>query len=426
MNIIQPEELEQILRVRDMGIARVDAATRTRKRQLEAKNNEEYDKIPIPRLYPFNNKSVFIDSLVQKDMNFQYDVLLDMYCKGFTINDNGYIVSRYGNLGAVAISDLYRGELRDYGNQCTSTLGRKIQSSNINECIIEFFIAQMRILYFYKFLTYFKQFTDFKIGTPMAHIIAQHYGLNTQFLDLTDDVKVALFFACCKHIGNNKYRPIGENDLSELGEYGVLYHGCEDEFTQVIGYQPFTRCYKQRGYYIDTAVRCPCWEFSLTKMDNFTKSIFKRTPELSKKIFEEFEGGQRLFPKDSLFYFEEQISYIKTTKVFPEEIFEETCDLITCYLGDYVERGVMRSEILRLVTKDWLRNMSKEHEISYSERIQLPSGVSVIIENLNKIWNPSQYVKDEDILAWGRETIRSESGFYLSKGVGGIYMIDEV
>lgn len=427
MNIIQPEELEQILLVRDMGIARVDAATQTRKRQLQAKNNEEYNSIPIPRLYPFNHESVFLNKSNQdkENKNFRDDVLLDMYCRGFTININGYTVSKYGNLGAVAISDLYRGELRDYGNQCTSTLGRVICGTDINRYITEFFIAQMRILCFYKFLTYFKQYTDFRIGTPMAHVIAQHYGLKTQFLDLTDDVKVALFFACCKYIGNNKYRPIDENDLAELGEYGVLYHGCEDNYTQIIGYQPFTRCYKQRGYFIDTAATKPCWEFSLTSTDNFTKSLFKRTPKLSKRIFEEFDGGNMLFPKDSLFYFEEQISFIMKTKIFPEEIFEQTYDLVNSYFKDYVKKGIVKKELMEQTTKDWIRSALKEYGILFSEKMRLPAGIDSMIEEFNKKWNPIQYAKDEDIIAWGRKTIPAEGGFYLSMGVGGIYMLDE-
>lgn len=426
MNIIQPEELEQIIRVRDIGIARVDAATQTRKKQLNAKTDEEYNNILIPRLYPFNSESVFVDCIQskQEERKFHEDFLLDMYCRGYTMNINGYIVSKYGNLGTVALSDLYRGEIRDYGNQCTSTLGRIIKSEKLEDKIIEFFIGQMRILCFFSFLTLFRQFTDFKIGTPMAHIIAQHYGLNTQFLDLTDDVKVALFFACCKHIGNNKYRPIDKNDLSEIGEYAVLYHGIEDETTQIIGYQPFTRCYKQRGYFIDTASSIPCWSYSLTNTDNFTKSIFKRTPELSKRIFDEFDEGDALFPKDSLFYFDQEISQIMKINRFPEQIFCQTYDIITSYLETYKNNNLIDGAMLTLITKDWIREKLIDRKIEFNDRMELPPRKIDVIKELNRKWNPAQYKIDEDIIAWGRETIRFEDGFYISKGRSGIHMID--
>ncbi len=425
MNFIQQEELEQLLRVRDMGIARVDIATQTRIKQLNAKTDEEYDGIQIPRLFPFNYQSIFLDYVDKKDEINDDNFLLDMYCRGYTININGYVVSKYGNLGAVAVSDLYRGEIKDYGSTCKSSLGRNIKSDSIEDKIIDFFIGQMRILCFFEFLKLFKQFTNFQIGTPMAHVIAQHYGLNTQFLDLTDDVKVALFFACCMHIGNNKYRPINSNDISEIGEYAVLYHGLEDECSQIIGYQPFTRCYKQRGYYIDTAASVPCWSFSLTNTDNYTKSYFKRTPEFSKRIFEEFDGGKALFPKDSLYYFEKEIEHIKESLEFPEIIFEQAFDIVIGYLNNYVLTGMLDSELLLIITKDWVREKIKDREMSISDRMLIKSSNEDIIENLNQAWNPAQYKKNEGIIAWGRECIRKNNGdFYLSKGRNGISLID--
>lgn len=132
-----------------------------------------------------------------------------------------------------------------------------------------------------------------------------------------------------------------------------------------------------------------------------------------------------MFPKDSLFYFEEQISYIMKTKIFSEEIFERTYDLVNSYLKDYVEGGIVKKELTEQMTKDWIRSALKECDISFSEQMRLPAGIGSMIEEFNKKWNPVQYVKDEDIIAWGRKTIPVEGGFYLSMGVDGIYMLDE-
>lgn len=426
MNIIQPEELERILLIRDIGIDRVEIATQTRKKQLKTNNTVEYESIPIPRIYPFNLENVFLDRNNIAESHFFYtseDAMLDMYCKGYTLNINGYVVSKYGNLGAVAVTDLYRGEIRDYGTQCNSTLGRLIKDNSFENCLAVFAIGQMRILCFAGFLMYFKQFTDFKIGTPMAHVIAQHYGLNTQFLDLTDDVKVALFFACCKHISNNKYRPISTNDIQELGEFGVLYHGLENDYTQIIGYQPFTRCYKQRGYYFDTAATKPCWNFSLTDDTGFTKSYFKRTPELSKRIFEEFDGGNRLFPKDSLFYFEQEINEIATTKTFPETIFEKAYDIILAHLEIYKRNNIIKKEDVVLFTKDWLKEKITTYGISIKKKFKLSAENTKMMEVINNNWDPVEYAKDEGIIAWSRKIIPTNEGFYMSVGPGGIDML---
>ena len=306
-----------------------------------------------------------------------------------------------------------------------SSLGRNIKSCNVEDKIIDFLIGQMRIICFFEFLKFFKQFTNFQLGMPMAHIIAQHYGLNTQFLNLTDDVKAALFFACCIHTGNNNYRPINSNDLSEIGEYAVLYHGLEDGCSQIIGYQPFTRCYKQRGYYIDTAESIPCWEFSLTNTDNYTKSYFKRTPELSKKIFEDFDGGAALFPKDSLYYFENEIKQIKGSLVFPEIIFQQAFDVVINYLKSYNATGMLETELLKLITKDWVRVKLNDRKINISDSLFIKLEKQDVIKDLNQSWNPTQYKKDEKIIAWGRESIRMNNGdFGLSKGRHGILLVD--
>ena len=105
--------------------------------------------------------------------------------------------------------------------------------------------------------TFLRQNIEFPFGTPMNVAIAQHYGMDTYYLDFTDDVKVVLFFASCKHTKENVYGPITETDLSYIGRYGVLYSKSIEMFDEIepIGSQPFCRCNRQRGYYLKYARR---------------------------------------------------------------------------------------------------------------------------------------------------------------------------
>lgn len=423
--IISSEELEQMLSYRDAGMKRIEDATEIRKRQLAAKTDEEYDAIPIPQIFPFNQnpeiKGTILDDPIIKN------ILMDRYCRGFTIEDNGFIVSRYGELGLVPVSTLYRGEIKDYETSCTSNLGRYIREKNekIEDRIVDFFIGQMKIHTFYGFLTKFRQFREFPVGSPMPHIIAQHYGLQTQFLDLTDDIKIALFFACCKHMGNNKYRPINDDDLGELRKYAVLYQGVEElKRTQMIGYQPFPRCQRQRGYYLDTAAEQLCWEFSLTEMKNFKKFYIKRTPELSKWIFEEFNGGEVLFPKDTLYYYEKEIEQINKMDKYPEEVFEIMIDCLSSYLASYAARGLMEKELYQRLDKDWLKDKLNERDIKLVDKIVIKQENGNDIEKINRNWDLQKYLQDEDILAWGRAFADGEKDgdFYIAKRPG-LYML---
>lgn len=115
----------------------------------------------------------------------------------------------------------------DYGKTSGySTLGRKILLENYcsgEEKYLHYFMQSIKICLLHSFLMNFKQYSEFPFGTPMNVAIAQHYGMDTYYLDFTDDVKVVLFFASCKHTKENVYEPITEADLSYIGRYGVLY-----------------------------------------------------------------------------------------------------------------------------------------------------------------------------------------------------------
>ena len=44
------------------------------------------------------------------------------------------------------------------------------------------------------------------------HALSQHYGIRTQLIDITSDLKTALFFACCKY-EDHQWRPMQQKDF---------------------------------------------------------------------------------------------------------------------------------------------------------------------------------------------------------------------
>lgn len=439
MNILSSVEIDELLRNRDERMHIVDVATEVRKKQLKAKTPEEFDAISIPRIFPFNYQEVFVERTSSRNMpEFAQDVMMDMFCRGLAMQrEEGSVYARYGNLGAVGVIDLYRGELMDYGSQCTSTLGRYIKVRNKDDEFtskaVDFFIEQMRIYCFCEFLSIFKQVSDFQIATPLRHIIAQHYGLKTQFLDLTDDLKVALFFACCKHIGNNKYRPITKDDLADLGNYGVLYHGLKSNREHMIGYQPFTRCHNQRGYYIDTSSERPCWDFELSST-SFTKSLFERTPELSRKLYDEFNGGKDLFPEDSLFSQSETIDGLMKNNKFPRRVFDKCVEILNNYLKEYERNNLLEShndeKTANKMDAAFLEKaVSKKGIMIVDDGVLIPMSRESIdaLESCNRQWDINKFIEREGIITWGRGVIPSDNGgFWLSRTpCGGVFTTQE-
>lgn len=132
--------------------------------------------------------------------------------------------------------------------------------------------------------------------------LAQHYGLITEYLDITNSKWVAAFFACTDYDWEkDTYSPVGR----DYGEgYGVMYitNGDgrimpEDFFEKngVIGYQYFDRPSKQSsfGYRMEKGE-----DFNLSP--HFNKVFFRHDLAASNIVFEMSYRQRRFIPKDSL------------------------------------------------------------------------------------------------------------------------------
>ena len=378
--------LEQLLNDRDYSIRRIKHATEMRNKQ---------------RLAQYGEKIAYPDEF-QKYGELA-DVFMEPYVSGFTLDLYGSMRCQYGAIGSpVSLLSplLYRGEIKDYGNSSGySSLGRKIafgDGKHVESKCIHFFKEQVRKIMFMGFLTHFRQFHEFPFGEPLDGVLAQHYGLDTQFIDLTDDLKVALFFACCKHMGNNKYRPITQDDITQIGTDGVIICG-SNKLARVIGYQPFCRCHRQRGYYIDSSSIYPCWDYCLSENNGFVKYYFKRTPELSQRIFAEFDGGRYLFLEDDLFPFLDIVDRIKKANEIPVGAFDCAYTICKLYFGEYKKKNVIQDDLYTfLLDRNALMEKLQNDGLKFCEQLSV-AGIKPLIESVNEKWNPEEFAKAEGI-----------------------------
>ena len=383
-NYISTSLLEQLLIDRDYSIRRIKHATEMRRKQRLAQYGEI---IAYPDEFQKYGKLA--------------DAFMEPYVSGVTLDLQGSVRCQYGAIGAPAsfLSPLlYRGEIKDYGNSSGySTLGRKIafgDDKHVESKCIHFFKEQIKKIMFTGFLTHFRQFHEFPFGKPLDGVLAQHYGLDTQFIDLTDDLKVALFFACCKYIGNNKYRPITQDDITEIGTYGVIFCG-RNNFANVIGYQPFCRCHRQRGYYIDSSAVYPCWDYCLSEENGFTKYYFERTPELSQRIFTEFEEGRKIFPEDDLSPFLDVIDRIKNTNEIPIGAFDCAYAVCKLYFEEYKKNNVIQDDLYAvLLDRKALMEKLQGDGLIFCEQLSI-SGNNFLLESVNEKWSPEEFAKAE-------------------------------
>ncbi|MCR4763747.1 MAG: FRG domain-containing protein [Lachnospiraceae bacterium] len=119
----------------------------------------------------------------------------------------------------------YRGENQIYKNT-ESTLCRKIREyKTYEEQELYRLISDMRIAEFRYLLGQFLHVQEWNLSDILYECIAQHYGMETSWLDITSSYDVALFFATCFY-KDNKWYPLTKNETeqSEEKRYGLLFH----------------------------------------------------------------------------------------------------------------------------------------------------------------------------------------------------------
>lgn len=194
----------------------------------------------------------------------------------------------------------YRGQNEDFG-VCRTTLDRCTSKEEqfLNICRTIVFEELLKVHPFVEFANSMQMH-----GNPLClnHTgMAQHYGLHTNYLDITNNFDVACFFATCKYV-DGKYYPIGN-----IAKPGVIYkiyeislHPVfENEQTnetrfEYLGWQPLPRPEQQRASVLKVAK-----DTNLDKVSGVKKYYFKHSMSQSKKIWQQFDEGKALFPDDS-------------------------------------------------------------------------------------------------------------------------------
>lgn len=232
----------------------------------------------------------------------------------------------------------YRGENAYYGESRPS-LFRSLPTDP-TERMIHLVLGETRMIEFSLWLMQLNFVKQWPYGDVFHGAIAQHYGIPTNGMDVTSDLKTALFFACCKY-ENGKWRPLNESEFAEansrdlgLGRdsrYGILYCAPVDvanmskqanipelHFTYAtpIGYQPFMRCAGQKGYMIEAGE-----PYDMYRDASFQMVKFRHTKEICDWIFHKMKEGEAIYPHDSFGSCDDIVDTIRKSTLIQEEAF---------------------------------------------------------------------------------------------------------
>lgn len=272
--------------------------------------------------------------------DFYRDMLSDNYIDG--------ILENYPHGTVIKQADakwLFRGERICYPNS-QPTFVRRLKEKTQEEVFIFEFVKNTKLIDFKLILdqfTHFRKFENMEIKMPkgsrrlsvLLSNIAQHYGFDTNWLDITSDFNAALFFACCKY-ENSKWRPLTAKEISkdENTKHGRIFRRKADFMTNSridekytvlpVGYQPFMRCHMQYSYgiWMDESM-------DLTKKESGFEIIkFEHSEELSQYIFEKMQNGNKIYPQEGLKIIEGELEVLKNSKVISENVFKLTYEAI--------------------------------------------------------------------------------------------------
>lgn len=256
---------------------------------------------------------------------------------------------------------IFRGERRRYPHT-ESSLSRKTRGMQPIDREIMHVVSNMRVSQFKKLIWNINvvPYWEAKLSEVNYKALAQHYGLDTFLLDLTNDFRTALFFATCK-FENGQWQPLTQADIdrSDDTKIGVIYHtpdwtidfmqpwsnlrwfmyhqadrrnkpyvidsGGLDGFAFQIGLQPLHRCHTQSGYVYPMKTVQP-----LDENPQFERIEFPQSSAFSREVFEMMHEGRDIYPEEGITKGLDIVDEIKNGLTFSEDDLRQAYELDEC------------------------------------------------------------------------------------------------
>ena len=324
-----------------------------------------------------------------KPLELLVDRMMDSIRDGQIFEYNGHRICSQGYARFY-----YRGE-NAYNVRSIASLFRG-RSRDPQKAEIQDLIAETKICDFSIWLKQLDCVNQWPLGDVFHGAVAQHYGIATNGLDVTSDLKVALFFACCtidKESG--QWRPLRANEFSTAdsrpevakrggdSRYGILFSAPADlcelshaaqlqspHFTNItpIGYHPFLRCAAQHGYLIETG-----FSYDMFLDPCFAKVKFRHSEDLCEKIFNLMEQGRQVYPEEHDMDCEAVARAIRSSKEYTRRAFQWAM----AYLQLPSERETELSE--------------KLSQLGYKQCDEIAWASPEVIDRINRAWKTAEY-----------------------------------
>lgn len=376
--IIQPDDITKMDMEDEVYSNQVSELLKLRENYLNSNNNKNIVlkmasilgimpddnvglfKVLVNKEVMSDNEKKHFNEKILKSMNMLeiiVKILSDLFVDGFLVE--------FDSVGSIMTqphkNNFYRGE-NAYYNSSKPSLYRNVNKDNILECEV---LGRLRLYECWKTFDKFKAVTNWKHNSINYMALSQHYGLKTQMMDITTNLKTALFFACCKFGEDRKWHPLDKTDFQHRNsryaisksngnsKFGVLYR-CPTELTDLkwaiekdnisseweaiipVGYQPFMRCSSQNAFML----MAKSMSYDIYNDEIFEKYRFPLTEEICNWIYEEMDCGRTIYPNDDIPDISNEIEKINDITTFSQEVYD-------LYREDLEKFGIDEKEIKR-------------------------------------------------------------------------------
>ena len=291
----------------------------------------------------------------------------------------------------------YRGE-SSYHEDCYPTLYRKdmddaeVFLERVKRCEMELMMRQYPITDLFANSIYAQDPADewhqlhFRVGYDG---MAQHYGIKTEFLDLTLEPLTAAFFAATTYDFNtDTYSPITDTVKYQYGAF-YLYNeipilGQSSRRIDVVGMQPLLRPGRQSAYV-----------FRMAKDENFNlfaqKTFFRHDAKINQEIFACANNGNRLFPQEILN--DKMRKKIVKGEEFSQKAFEEAKRRYASKESDAMLIDFLASKNVSISKADrqWFSDVEKKKAVDYWKTYQ-----QELFSKIQLRWSYTGPVKEVD------------------------------